>query len=96
MATLKKALVAIAVACAVAGTSNLVRAHCGSCGVGEAHPHDHTHEKDVCVRCEHAKTCEVCAAGGDNCTDPARYAKCTCHKVQDDEDSDTNDYSYPE
>ena len=91
MATLKKALVALAVACAVAGTSNLVRAHCGSCGLEETHPPDHTHEKDVCVRCEHEKACDA-----DDCRDAAHYAQCTCHKAQDDENSDTNDYSFPE
>ena len=86
MTTLKKTLVAIAVAFAVAATSNLVRANCGSCGTEEAHPHDYLHEKDVCVRCSHEKVCDV-----DDCRDTAHYAKCTCHKASEDEDSNTND-----
>jgi len=91
MEKLKKALVAVAIVLAIAGTSNLVQANCGTCGTEEAHPHEHADTEALCVRCEHAKVCDAY-----DCKEAAHFAQCTCAKSHEDEDSKSNDYSLPE
>ena len=82
MTSLKKILVILTAALALAGTSTLVFGHCGSCGVGKSegsgnhdHDHDHDHSKTECVKCAHEKSCKV-----EGCSNEAHHADCTCPK----------------
>ena len=83
MGTLKKSLVVLAVAFAVAGTVSPVLAGCGSCGAEKKHKHEH--KVEACVKCEHAKACSA-----QDCDNAAHEAACTCVKTEEKkEDSAT-------
>lgn len=77
MKTFTKFLAVFTVAFAIASTSHVVQAGCGSCEEKQEHKHDHDHKhkKNSCVKCEHAKSCDV-----QDCDDPAHQAECVCPK----------------
>ena len=79
MRLLKKILIILTIASTIGGSANLALAHCGRCGIGAKNGHKHEHEKKVCEKCNHEKSCVV-----ENCQDAAHKEACICPKKQEE------------
>ena len=95
MTILKKLLLTLAIAFAVALVTNeQAFANCGSCGADKKaegshkHDHDHEHHEDhkapACANCAHKKICKANEGSMKKCDHPDHNADCVCPKKKDE------------